>query len=67
MPQTLATGMSIPEAAASKSIQSISQELAMESLLSQYLQCLGGPFPEPSPLLTQQLDSIQKDGYRIES
>ena len=59
--------MSIPEAAASKSIQSISQELAMESLLSQYLQCLGGPFPEPSPLLTQQLDSIQKDGYRIES
>ncbi|MCK5281159.1 MAG: dienelactone hydrolase family protein, partial [Cyclobacteriaceae bacterium] len=62
-----ATGMSIPEATASKSNQSISQVPSKESLLSQYLQCLGGPFPESSSLLTQQFDSIKKDGYRIES
>ena len=62
-----ATGMSFPESATATNNQSISQIHSMESLLSQYLKCLGGPFPEPNPLLPQQRDSTKKDGYRIES
>ena len=62
-----ATGMSFSEAGASTNNQSISQVPSMESLLSQYQDCLGGPFPEPSPLFPQQRDFIKKDGYRIES
>ncbi len=62
-----ATGMSIPEATASTSNPSTSQVPATELLLSHYLECLGGPFPESNPLIIQQRDSIRKDGYRIES
>lgn len=61
-----ATGMSFA-AATSARAQPASKVQPAESLLSQYLGCLGGPFPEPSPLLTKQGDSIKKDGYRIES
>ncbi len=38
-----------------------------EELLAKYQQCLGGPFPEPAPLLTETRETMQKDGYRIES
>lgn len=30
-----------------------------------YLDCLGGPFPDPAPLNTQVGETIQKDDYRI--
>ena len=38
-----------------------------EALRARYLECLGGPFPDPVPLEPQMRDSQQKDGYRIES
>jgi len=38
----------------------------MESLLEHYVQCLGGPFPEPGPLNAVLGETIEKDGYRIE-
>ncbi len=61
-----ATGMSIAKTEAS--INSlISKEFDKEQLLSHYLKCLGGPFPEPSPLFPKLLDSIKKDGYRIDT
>ena len=31
------------------------------------LACLGGPWPDPAPLRPQFRETIQKDGYRIES
>jgi dienelactone hydrolase len=31
------------------------------------LRCLGGPWPEPTPLRSKLRETIQKDGYRIES
>ena len=62
-----ATGMSFPEATASSSNQSIPQAPSTESLLSQYLKYIGGSFPEPNPLLPKRIDSIKKDGYRIEA
>lgn len=40
---------------------------AGEELLLKYLECLGGPFPTPSPLNSQVREIIRKDGYRIES
>lgn len=62
-----ATGMSFPEAAASANNQSTPQVPSTDSLLPQYLQCLGGSFPESNPLFTQLRDSTKKDGYCIES
>lgn len=62
-----ATGLSLPEAVASTSKNSTMQITSTESLRSQYLKCLGGPFPESNPLLPKRHDSIKKDGYRIES
>jgi dienelactone hydrolase len=37
----------------------------LESMREKYLDCLGGPFPEPGPLNTQIGKTMQKDGYRI--
>lgn len=36
-------------------------------LRQQYQRCLGGPFPDLPPLLTQLRETLPKDGYRIES
>ena len=36
-----------------------------EDLRGKYLDCLGGPFPEATPLNIKIGESIQKDGYRI--
>jgi dienelactone hydrolase len=41
--------------------------LSTEELRAKYLECLGGPFPEPSLLNTEIREVMQKDGYRIES
>ena len=40
---------------------------ASDELRANYQKCLGGPFPEPSPLLPKVRETIQKEGYRIES
>ena len=42
-------------------------KLSSNELLDKYLECLGGPFPEPSPLKTLLRETIKKEGYRIES
>ncbi|HBH84677.1 MAG TPA: hypothetical protein DDY34_12835 [Bacteroidales bacterium] len=44
-----------------------SDNSSSDDLLSMYLECLGGPFPEQVPLNTVLRETIQKDGYRIES
>lgn len=38
-----------------------------EESLNHLVNCLGGPWPEPCPLNFQLKDSVQKDGYRIET
>ncbi len=63
----VATGQSYSEAATSVKNQSKLQIPSPKASLSQYLHCLGGPFPQPCPLLPQFGESIKKDGYRIES
>lgn len=40
--------------------------MPMEASLANYLQCLGGPFPKPGPLRAELLQTVRKDGYRIE-
>lgn len=62
-----ATGISCSKATESTSNQPSVQVPSTESLLSKYQQCIGGPFPESDPLSPKLRDSIQKDGYRIES
>jgi dienelactone hydrolase len=62
---TLAAGMGISSASAIQPVEST--ELTPDELLEKYQECLGGPFPEPSPLLPQLRETFQKDGYRIES
>ena len=41
--------------------------LDMPDLRSQLLKCLGGPWPDPAPLNTVLRDTMDRDGYRIES
>ena len=62
----LTSGVGLKEAAAAinYSNPNISSHA---SLLSSYLNCLGGPFPKPTPLRPQLRETIQKDGYRMES
>lgn len=36
-------------------------------LRGQLVSCLGGPWPKPCPLQPKHRETIQKDGYRIES
>jgi hypothetical protein len=38
---------------------------SLEAMREKYLHCLGGSFPDPTPLNTQIGESVQKDGYRI--
>ena len=39
----------------------------MATFRERLLECLGGPWPEPCDLKPQLRETIQKDGYRIES
>ncbi|ADB38990.1 dienelactone hydrolase family protein [Spirosoma linguale] len=41
--------------------------LPKKTLLKHYQTCLGGPFPAPVPLLPVLRETMQKEGYRIES
>lgn len=43
------------------------QPATPDSLREAYLTCLGGAFPEPGPLRPLLRQTIQKEGYRIES
>lgn len=47
--------------------QLISHVPAMDTLLSKYIECLGGPFPEPNPLYPRIIASLIKEGYRIDT
>lgn len=47
--------------------ENIPKPLSPEALRKHYQACLGGAFPKPSPLLPEIKETIQKDGYRIES
>ena len=38
-----------------------------KQLRAQLIECLGGPWPQPCPLNSELRETIQKDGYRIES
>jgi dienelactone hydrolase len=64
---TLAAGTAIPWAGASASQPKNKENLKQGDLLANYIECLGGPFPKPSPLNPQLRETLQKDGYRIES
>jgi dienelactone hydrolase len=64
---TLAAGTAVPWAGASASQPKNKENLTQDDLLAKYIECLGGPFPKPSPLKPQLRETLQKDGYRIES
>jgi dienelactone hydrolase len=38
---------------------------SLDNMREVYLECLGGPFPESTPLNIEFGETIQKDGYRI--
>ncbi len=61
------TGNKPPEAEASQSPPKNPDVSSADAVRAQYLTCLGGPFPEATPLQPQLRETIQKDGYRIES
>lgn len=63
----LASGMALPQACSSGTKPSGPGLNSSDDLLTKYQECLGGPFPEPSPLNPQIRETIQKDGYLIES
>ena len=60
-------GILFPETSVSAHQPGNSDVSTPDELRANYQKCLGGPFPEPSPLLTQVREIIQKEGYRIES
>jgi len=64
---TFAAGTAIPWASASAYQPENNEILTQEELLAKYVECLGGPFPKPSTLNPQLRETLQKDGYRIES
>lgn len=41
--------------------------LTPDALRKQFQKCLGGPFPEPTPLRPYLRETMRKQGYRIES
>jgi dienelactone hydrolase len=63
----IATGIVSPLSGASPGQRANFGVSSADSLLAKYQDCLGGPFPEVTPLHTKIREIIQKDGYRIES
>jgi dienelactone hydrolase len=63
----LTSGMLIPAAHASSSQREKSAHSTIDELRASYQSCLGGPFPVPSPLFPILRETMQKEGYRIES
>jgi len=63
----LSPGMVLPMANASQNELIDHDKISSELLLAKYLHCFDGVFPEPTPLLPQIREAIQRDDYRIES
>ena len=63
----IASGIILPQACISSAKPEGSGILSPDDLCVQYQNCLGGPFPDTGPLNTEIRETIQKDGYRIES
>jgi len=63
---TAVSGLSGSRAAIPGTHYALPHKLPMEASLVNYLQCLGGPFPKPGPLRPELLQTVSKDGYRIE-
>jgi hypothetical protein len=63
----LTAGMVFPQACDSSNNPKDSGSSSPDELRTQYQSCLGGPFPEPVPLNFETRETIQNDGYRIES
>jgi dienelactone hydrolase len=47
--------------------QTHASQMKPDKFRQELLECLGGPWPEPCPLRPKHGETIQKDGYRIES
>jgi len=62
-----AAGMVIPGSCTSSNAPENNGNLTKDDLLQKYQECLGGQFPDFVPLNTRIRETIQKDGYRIES
>jgi dienelactone hydrolase len=63
----LGLGMNHPLQAQLSKTPSQSHPMSPSEMLSQLQQCLGGPWPEPCSLRPKLRETLQKDGYRIES
>jgi dienelactone hydrolase len=63
----LTSGMIFPQSCTNMNKPPVTESGSSEDLLARYLECLGGPFPDPVPLNTTLRETMQKDGYRIES
>ena len=63
----ITAGMINPHIFPSDYRPSMAGKLSSKELLDKYLECLGGPFPLPSPLNPLLRETITKEGYRIES
>ncbi|GAB2532712.1 alpha/beta hydrolase family protein [Spirosoma aerophilum] len=48
-------------------IPASAESLASDTLREKYQACLGGPFPAAVPLQPKLRETMQKDGYRVES
>jgi len=62
-------GLTANSVLTAKSFQTINPPVIMppSEILKKLQDCLGGPWPEPCPLRPKLRETIQKDGYRIES
>ncbi len=63
---TAVSGLTGSRAASPGITYAPSLKSSMEASLANYLKCLGGPFPEPGPLRPELLQTVRKEGYRIE-
>jgi dienelactone hydrolase len=53
--------------AVEEAIEAGEKEEPPNDFRAKLLECLGGPWPEPCPLVPQTHETVAKDGYRIES
>ncbi|MBS3776801.1 MAG: dienelactone hydrolase family protein [Bacteroidales bacterium] len=63
----LSGGTVLQNACSSPDKKSKTTVSGLDELRAKYLECLGGEFPEFPPLKPELRETLQKDGYRIES
>jgi dienelactone hydrolase len=63
----LSSGLVNGSRAATAANDSETGTMTVDSLREQLVTCLGGPWPDPCALEPQLRETIQEDGYRIES